>query len=129
MKRILSGLALALLMLAPLGLVTATTGCSAPQSAIAYKTIASVQSAVQTSLDAWSEYVANRKREISAMPEGAEQSAAVIQLANRELKARAALEAYKTAAVAAITVARSGSAPAPSALISAASQFTSVTTN
>tara|TARA_R110000868_G_C10614226_1_gene741668 strand:- start:238 stop:636 length:399 start_codon:yes stop_codon:yes gene_type:complete len=110
-------------------LASTVTGCKTSQATIAYKSIASVQSGVEVALNAWAQYVTNRKREISAMPEGPEQNAAVIQLASRELKARAALESYKAAAVAAVSVARSGGDPAPSSLVSAASKFTSVTAN
>ena len=132
MKKLLSlfaSLALCWSALVPVASIVATsaalTACASTRQT-AYKSIASVQAGVEVALAGWAEYVVNRKREIEAMPEGAEQNAAVIQLASRELKARAALEAYKTAA-AAITVAKSGGAPAPAPLIASATQFINAT--
>lgn len=133
MKKLLSlfaSLTLFWSALVPVASIVATssalTACKSTKQT-AYKSIASVQSGVEVALTSWAEYVVNRKREIAAMPEGAEQNAAVIQLASRELKARAALEVYKTAAVAAITVAKSGGAPAPAPLIASATQFINAT--
>lgn len=135
MKKLLSlfaSLALCWSALVPVASIVATsaalTACSSTKQT-AYKSIASVQAGVEVALVAWKEYVANRKAEIASIPEGAEQNAAIIQLANRELKARAALESYKTSALAAVSVARSGGDPAPAALVSAASKFTSATAN
>ena len=130
MKRLLTLIASLAIALAPALTITATstalTACTSTKQT-AYKSIASVQSGVEVALTTWAEYVVNRKREIAAMSEGAEQNAAIIQLASRELKARAALEAYKTTAVAAITVAKSGGAPAPAPLITSATQFINAT--
>ena len=115
---------------APVASIVATsaalTACKSTQ-ATAYKTISTVQTSVEVALAAWKDYVARRKAFIASNPDDSLQSAATIALANRELKARAALEAYKVAAIAAVKLARSTEAPAPASLVTAASTFIAAT--
>lgn len=127
---IFASLALCGASLAPVASIVATsaalTACKSTE-ATAYKTIATIQTSVEVAVTAWKEYVVRRKAFIASMSEDSLQNAATIALANRELKARAALEAYKVAAIAAVKLARSTEAPAPAALTSAASTFIAAT--
>ena len=132
MKRILSALFMALLMLAPLGLVTATTGCKASQSTIAYKTVASVQAAARTSLDAWADYVVATRKQIAAMPAD-QQTAASASLDSREGIVRVALARYQQAAElahAGVNAAlNAGTTPAPAPLLDAGNQLVATVAN
>lgn len=116
----------ALLPVAGIATVATLSACKSTE-ATAYKTISTVQTSVEVALQAWKEYVARRRSEIESMSDDSIQNAALIALANREVKARAALESYKVAAIAAVKIARSADAPAPVSLTSAATTFISAT--
>ena len=132
MKRIITALLCALFTLAPLGLVTATTGCKASQSTIAYKTFASVQAATRTSLDAWADYVVATRKQIAAMPAD-QQAAASASLDSREGIVRIALARYQQAAElahAGVNAAlNAGTTPAPAPLLDAGNQLVATVSN
>ena len=132
MKRIISALICALLTLAPIGLVTATTGCKASQSTIAYKTVASVQAAARSSLDAWADYVVATRKQIAALPAD-QQAAASASLDSREGIVRVALARYQQAAElahAGVNAAlNSGTTPAPAPLLDAGNQLVATVAN
>jgi len=126
MKRTLLALTWALLMLAPLGLVTATTGCKATPQATAYKTIASVQATVSTALGVWADYVVAQDVKIEGMPPD-QREAASNELGDKEAKARGALAAYKIAAKVAINSASDPTKGLASPdMLAEASRFTSL---
>ena len=128
MKRTLFALFLALFTFAPLGLVTATSGCKATPQTVAYRTVASVQAAVEASLAAWGDYVVFTEKKIAALPPDQQQSA-TDSLNSRRGLVRVAIARYQKAA----EVARAGVAaalsadkvPATTAMIDAANQLTS----
>lgn len=132
MKRIVTALLCAFAMLAPLGLVTATTGCKSSQATIAFRTVASVQTAVRSSLDAWGDYVVATERRISSLPDD-QRATATDTLNSRRGLVRVAIARYQQAAelshVGVNAALAAGSAPAPAPLLDAGDQLVATVAN
>jgi len=132
MKRIISALICALLTLAPMGLVTATTGCKASQTTIAFRTVASVQTAARSSLDAWADYVVATEKRIAALPDD-QRAAATDTLNSRRGLVRVAIARYQQAAElahAGVNAALdAGTTPAPAPLLDAGNQLVATVAN
>lgn len=102
MKKITSLLAGALVLLASLAPVAylavpavALTACKTSQTTVAFKSITTLQDAVEASLDGWLRYVYHEKVRIGAIKDRNEQNAALLSIMDREKKAIDSLTAYK----------------------------------
>lgn len=73
------------------------TGCGTNQQTATYQTIASIQLAVKSSLNAWCEYVILQRKANESLPEGIAKSTAIANLAANEQKVRLALIKYQQA--------------------------------
>jgi hypothetical protein len=131
-KNITKALIGVFLMLIAIAIVAATTGCKASQTTVAYRTVASVQAAARTSLDAWADYVVATRKQIAAMPAD-QQAAAAASLNSREVIVRVALSRYQQAAElahAGVNVAlNAGTTPAPAPLLDAGNQLVATVAN
>jgi len=115
-----------------MGLVTATTGCKASQTTIAFRTVASVQTAARSSLDAWADYVVATEKRIAALPDD-QRAAATDTLNSRRGLVRVAIARYQQAAElahAGVNAALdAGTTPAPAPLLDAGNQLVATVAN
>jgi hypothetical protein len=134
MKQLISVLASALVLLAALSPVAtivvpavAITACKTSKATIAYRSLASLQTAVSTSLGVWADHVVSQRALIAKIEDRSEQSTALRSLASKESKARAALDGYKaamaTAKIAVDAALANNTDPAPAPVLDAGTKF------
>lgn len=131
MKRLESLIASALIAfvaLFPVSVIFApsvvTVGC-ASQKATTFKSLASVQEAVKTSLAAWADYVVKERSNISLIQDQSERAERLMSLERKENKVRSALSLYKSAVESVRLIVKSGSDPAPESVLSASGDLIS----
>ncbi len=108
-----------------LAVVLSTSGCKTSPNAVAYKSVASIQSGVKTTMTAWYDYVVDRRAEIAALPV-ADRGSMEHDLLVNEGKVVAALGKYQETARATQAIIASTPATGPpdtSAMATAAIQL------